>query len=160
MKHLELQNLTPLQRMRIAALAGLVMFLFVMAVRYVGTHDGHPGHVFWTRVLCAAVLTWFAWASEKGSWVERHLFTCGTVLSASLLLHLMLVNYYHTSNTYFFVGLIIMAVLASVAVTTLWISTILLSWTAGLSVTIFVSPGLREDWLGYVVMMYPLAGVI
>lgn len=158
MKPIKLQNLSAVARLRVAALLGLSMFGFVVVVRmFMPATESDP--TMPTRILAMLALAWFALFAKPDSHIERHLFMSGAVLSTALLIHLMFVNWLQANTSYFFVSLIVMSILTAAALSLSWIRFILLTWTCGLLTVVLLSP-MREGWLGYVMMMYPLAVIV
>lgn len=117
-------------------------------------------NAMWSRLLSAVTLVWFVLFAKPGSFIQKHIFSCGMVLSGVMLLHMMVVNWHQSGTAYFFVAMIVMAMLASAAISTVWISATLLMWTTGMLLVVIFSPVIEGSWLGYVMMMYPLALVI
>ncbi|MFN3238371.1 MAG: hypothetical protein ACE37D_15100, partial [Pseudomonadales bacterium] len=80
MKRFEMQNLTAIQRIRIAAMMGLGMLAFVVLVRLFVPLENDAG--IWTRTLSGLALAWFVFFAKADSFIQRHIFWCGMVLSA------------------------------------------------------------------------------
>ena len=151
--------MSPMERLRTSAVMGLAMMLFVLGVRLIVPTEQDNAMI--TRALSLASLTWFIWGARPKSFIEQHLYASGMVVSGALLLHLMTLLWFHQgSAVYFFVSMIIMTMFSMAAVSTLWIKSVLLSWTTGLMLVVLLIPERQASWLGYVMMMYPLAGII
>jgi signal transduction histidine kinase/ActR/RegA family two-component response regulator len=154
-----MQKMSPMERLRTSAAMGLAMMLFVLGVRLIVPAEQDNAMI--TRFLSLASLTWFIWGARPDSFIERNLFSCGMVISGALLLHMMALTwFYQGSPVYFFVSLIIMTMFCAAAVSTLWIKSILASWTSGLMLVVLLGPETQVSWLGYFMIMYPFAGII
>lgn len=133
--------------------------LFVTGVRFLV--PGEQDDAMLTRVMCVVALSAFVAGAKRNSFIERHLFVLGFLLSCVVLMHVMTVVWVNQGSTgYFFMGLMVMAALCAAAIDGRWIIAVVVSWTTGLFVAGVLSSTENRSWLEYALMTYPFAGFV
>lgn len=154
-----LENLYPVQRLRVAAIIGVLAIGASLVSRMLvpEVDDGAQN----SRIVATLICGWFVLFASPGSFIDRHLMGTGLVVSTTLLIHMMNMMWRHQIDTETFVmSLLIMTILSAIAINLQWMIVVLLSWTLGLTLVVGFAPNPEMDRLSFFLTLLPMVSVV
>ncbi|MFT4799103.1 MAG: hypothetical protein ACI9W1_002541, partial [Candidatus Azotimanducaceae bacterium] len=109
-----LQNMSPLQRFRIAAFVGLIAVggSYLSRAFFPESDDGAQT----TRLIVSLVCAWFCLMAAPKSLTERYLSETSFVVSVAVLLHIMNMSWqHHLDAETFVISMVVLSMLCAVS---------------------------------------------
>lgn len=154
-----LQNMSPLQRFRIAAFVGLIAVggSYLSRAFFPESDDGAQT----TRLIVSLVCAWFCLMAAPKSLTERYLSETSFVVSVAVLLHIMNMSWqHHLDAETFVISMVVLSMLCAVSPGRQWMLAVLGSWAFGLLLIIFLVPEPVMSRISAMTILLPMVSII